>query len=513
MPRFQPFRANRVPDPDRATAFRYVQAYFDHSYDAVFGVLHGPKFKARLEAQFDNQGASQVEDPSWFALRNVVYALGCRCMLAPDDNVSFVEAEAQAKPYFHNALSAFGEIIFGHSGFTAIQALVLMTFYAEGLGNAAIEFPLCSNAVQLAQARGLHRAPSKSWALSESDSLSRSWLWWTIYCLEKQIAFRSGRPSLIDDNNISTPIPTKAPPGSSMDVGIFTLIIQNARISAQVSSRIMSVKAFGQSSTQIIETIHDIHSQLEKLLESIPPELRIGTSVSTHDCMSAQRQIPMMYLHCAIFGSFMATHSILFYPWISARFGTDADPSFQEQITASSEIVANAARQIILMLRKLTTDAAVPAWLAFYFPIYAHINLFVHTLMYPTAPNAVGDLALMDICAGHFGHVEHITGSEIAFHFPRESAALCAKAVKGVKSTDRVNLTTVPATPQASGATLDCSRPNESGRGEALEPLEPCELGNPFDALEFDMDSWNFFSSIDITDNFTPNLMEIASAL
>ncbi|KIX06764.1 uncharacterized protein Z518_04740 [Rhinocladiella mackenziei CBS 650.93] len=455
MKRFQPLR-KKAAEPDKETAWKYVDAYFEQSYDAVFGILHRPTFEARLRAHFDPHGALPVEDSSWFALRNIVYAAGCRCVLANDPTVSFVDADAQVTQFFHNALSVFSEIIFGHSGFTAVQALALMTFFAEGLGSPAVEYPLCTNAVQLAQAKGLHREPSKSWGLPQSDVLNRSWLWWAIYCLEKQIAFRSGRPSVIDDDNISTPIPTKAPPGSTIDVEVFTLIIKHAQISAQISRRIMSVEAFKQSSAEAMDTIHDIHRQLLDLLESIPPQLQVKNAVR-HEYPANSRRVHTIYLHFAIYGSLMATHIIFFYPWISLRFGTESDPKFQNQVVSSSETIATAARQIILVLRSITTDVAIPAWLAFYYPMYAHINLFVYILRYPSLSTARADLALLDICAGHFGHVEHVTNSEISFHFPRESAVLCSRMVKAVKGTEKENAT-APVTPQEPGSIIEIGR-------------------------------------------------------
>ncbi|KAK4947873.1 hypothetical protein LTR10_013381 [Elasticomyces elasticus] len=398
----------------------YVAAYFEHSYDAVFGVVHRPTFEARLRTHLAQIGPHQAEDPSWFALRNIVYALGCRSLVAKDPSLSFLQAGKRSRAFFQNALSVIGEMILGRSGFTAVQALVLMGFYAEGLGSPAVEYPLAINAVQLALARGLHRAPSRSWNLPEADMLTRSWLWWAVYCLEKRIVQRSGRPSTIDDDNISTSIPTQAPPGSSINVEVFTLFIKNAQISSQIANRIMSVRALRQSPTEAMQTVRDIHSQLQRLLESIPPDLQEKLYPST------PRHLYSIYLHFSIWGNFMATHIIFFYPWVAVRFGSESDPAVRNQIIHSAETVAYAARQIILVLRSITMDAAIPHWLAFYFPIYAHTNLLVYILMNPSRKSATGDLALLDVCAGHFGHVEHASNTEISFHFPRGfGSALC----------------------------------------------------------------------------------------
>ena len=72
------------------------------------------------------------------------------------------------------------------------------TYYVEGLGSPALEYAFCSGASRLAQAKGLHRQPPRSWNLTESEVIHRSWLWWAIYCCEKHIARRSGRPSVAE---------------------------------------------------------------------------------------------------------------------------------------------------------------------------------------------------------------------------------------------------------------------------------------------------------------------------
>ena len=55
-----------------------------------------------------------------------MYAIGWRCLLASDLSVSFMDADTQVSKFFQNAMSVFSEIIFGHTGLTAVQAVILM---------------------------------------------------------------------------------------------------------------------------------------------------------------------------------------------------------------------------------------------------------------------------------------------------------------------------------------------------------------------------------------------------
>ena len=77
-----------------------------------------------------------------------------------------------------------------------LSSKIEQTFFAEGLGCPSLEYMLCANGVRLAQAKGLHRHPARAWNLAGDDVIHYNWLFWAVYCCEKQIAQRSGRPSV-----------------------------------------------------------------------------------------------------------------------------------------------------------------------------------------------------------------------------------------------------------------------------------------------------------------------------
>ena len=315
-----------------------------------------------------------------------------------------------------------------------------------GLASPCIEYPMCKNAVQLAQAKGLHREPSASWGLSPTDLLTRNWLWWTIYVIDKQMSLRSGRPSAIDDNDISTLIPTTAPPGSGLDVEMLTLIIRHAQICSQVMTRIMSVKSSKQGFDSAYDTVQDIQSQLEGLLRKIPSSLD-NRATSSAAPLSASRRLLSSYLYSDIYSTVMATHIIFFYPWISFSLRSESNHLFREQIKVSANTIAYSARQIILQLKTHRLDVSCSTWATFFHPMNAYINLFLYVLKEPDAVSARGDLALLNVVSGHFGQLEYVTGGSMSFDFPRDCNALCLRTMRRTKES-RTEAYTVPATPQ-----------------------------------------------------------------
>jgi hypothetical protein len=354
--------------------------------------------------------------------------------------------------------------------------------------------------------------------MPETEMLHLNWLWWAIYCCEKQIAYRSGRPSVcislarlwiceltwyqaIDDDNISCQVPTAIAPGSTINIEIFTHIIKHAQISSLISKNLMSVRAmrsFQQDPTQLLSTVNEMNRQLENFRDSLPAYLRPGAPIKqSSEGLSLPRFIHIIYLHFAYYGSLMATHILLFYPWISARFITENSDAFRSQIAISSNTVAEAARNIILTARYIDVDVASPAWLAFYYPMVGVINLFIYILKYPSLPSAQSDVALIDVVAGHFGHMEFITSSELTFPFPREVSSLASRTVKKAREKSASNPNLGFQAPLDNGSSLDAAA--TSGLVGPMTGVEnSAVLNDPhvFDNMDFDMESWNIFSSV-----------------
>lgn len=61
--------------------------------------------------------------------------------------------------------------------------------------------------------------------------------------------------------------------------------------------------------------------------------------------------------------------------------------------------------------------------------MHAFMNLFIHVLANPEVSSARSDLALLDVAAGYFGHMDFITGSILSFPFARDIAALARTVV------------------------------------------------------------------------------------
>lgn len=186
---------------------------------------------------------------------------------------------------------------------------------------------------------------------------------------------------------------------------------------SQLSRELLSFEALSMSTRELMNSVNQYHDQLNQLLEDVPTALRIGSLARPP--YSRRRLIHHLHLHFSIYGSLMAIHAHFFYPWMISRHNTDIqDEALEAQTITSRSTVADAARKIILALRLVNSNLTTPSWLAFYYPIYAAINLFIYLVQNPSLPSAMSDLRLLDVCAGHFGFIEFLTSSRVSISLP-----------------------------------------------------------------------------------------------
>ncbi|VUC32619.1 unnamed protein product [Clonostachys rosea] len=423
----------RTPEPSYELATEWSKAYFTSCLDSIFGVVHRDDFEKRLQDHFQTNPDSR-SDASWYALRNTIYASGCRVSLcAESDPESFTRSRAESWKYFENALSVHTDLLYVSSDIMSIQALMLMAFHAEALGTPALEFMLVSSATRLAQAKGLHIRASQSKNDDHAESVSRQCLWWIIYAYEKHLAYRSGLPSAIDDDSMTCLVPTELRRGTGTSMEFVKQTISLARLSSSVTKRLSVVKATREAPDALLTTVHELDQKLKMWREGLDPTFRKQPPFRTHFLPQSTQVAHMLYLHYTYHALLIAVHGVFCYPWNRPDLQSSEKPEIKAQVQRSTEAVAESSRQIIVAVQHVEITAALPVWLTFYFPLVGLINMFVCVLKDPLSPSTASNLSLMDIVVGHFGYVEFLSSSKLDLSFPREVASYARNLVKKVK--------------------------------------------------------------------------------
>ncbi|KAI0514846.1 fungal-specific transcription factor domain-containing protein [Xylaria bambusicola] len=90
------------------------------------------------------------------------------------------------------------------------EAVATLTFgasYAIESSRATLAWTYISSAANLCQTLRLHRLPNSDQSGSSQDSQAS--LFWLVFLLEKSLALRLGRPSILRDSEITTPLPSQ----------------------------------------------------------------------------------------------------------------------------------------------------------------------------------------------------------------------------------------------------------------------------------------------------------------
>lgn len=91
----------------------------------MYGFVDRSEFFLYLNAHF-RKDKSVANDPAWHALRNTVYASGCRIVSSKDESLRYSDIQKEAWSYFQNAMSVHTELLFTFTSLMAVRALIAM---------------------------------------------------------------------------------------------------------------------------------------------------------------------------------------------------------------------------------------------------------------------------------------------------------------------------------------------------------------------------------------------------
>ncbi|KAK6365277.1 hypothetical protein LTS17_011510 [Exophiala oligosperma] len=475
----------RNPEPSEDMAWQYITSYFEDTRDVAFGIVSRPVFEARLRTHFENHPGTLLDsDSSWYALRNAIYAAGCRTAMARENPGPFCVGQGYGWQYFQNALSVHTELLFCRTNFMAVQALAVMAFFVESIGSPALDYMLSLSAMKIAESKGLHRHPAATWNLDDAALQTRSYIWWSVYGLERFNSFRWGRPL---DNSITCNLPSRVVDGSTVNLDLLVSAVKHARIIGDITNQITDLKTSSPTLGEVVRAVDQLEQRLRHWHDSLPPGLRTDADYSA---LPENLDVAyVLYHQYAFWGSLTTMHSILVHPWNAPRMQTKPIEllDFRKHSRNSMSKVVDAARAIIRSLRHIRIDICSPKWLVFTYPLTAFMNLFIYVLQYPTLNTVNADLDALDHVCGHFNYLEYLC-PQLSFTFPREVTNLARlvvnKANANAKSgRKKVHEVALPSTLTSSASGLSDF--------EANAPFSTSAM----DSLEFGDENWDTFFS------------------
>lgn len=392
--------------PPRQECYALLKDYFEN-FNCMFPLFHEPTFMHLVDKHYSLE---PYEGSGWWASLNVALAIAHRLRVM--SNVVGTEEDDHAWGYLKNAMAVMTELTMRNTDLLSVQALLGMALFLQGTPNPQPSFFLVAAAIRLAHSIGLHKRGS-GFNLNDVENEQRKRVFWIAYLLDKDICLRSGRPPAQDDDDMNVDLPSEDPPDNVGNIpltnaadanetrktlNLFRLMCIFAQIQSRVYKSLYSVRASRQSDGELLNTIGDLDTQLEKWKDSIPVDYR-----PENDIKAAHTPLILhvVVLHFAYYNCLTTIHRMSVHHgyWTSrlsdyAIQGLNARP-LNPRVFMSAALCVNAARTSIGLIRYIPQGDYACVWMILYYPVSSLVTLFANILQNPQDARARSDLRLM----------------------------------------------------------------------------------------------------------------------
>lgn len=170
----------------------FVDSYFSH-YHVLNPFLHESTFRAMYERVIPI-----IDQNAWPVLMNMVLSFGA-WLYEDDTGDADKKYYAVAKHHLKNIS------MFDKGNLTMVQALLLLSDFAQKQGDPEESWQYVGGAVRMAISLDLHLEPVNSdSSLTLLEKEMRRRVWWTTYCFESCSSKVYGRPLLLPEDSLMT---------------------------------------------------------------------------------------------------------------------------------------------------------------------------------------------------------------------------------------------------------------------------------------------------------------------
>jgi len=166
----------------------FIDAYF-LNYHSSYPFVHEPTFRAQF-----NDPSLRPHGTAWQILLNTILALGAWSI--GDDNSDLdITFYQEARAFLQQAS------VFETGNLTLIQALLLLSNYAQKRNKPNTGWNYLGLAVRMAMSLGLHKE-FHGWKINLLQREIRRRLWWGVFIFDSGAAKTFGRPILLPEENV-----------------------------------------------------------------------------------------------------------------------------------------------------------------------------------------------------------------------------------------------------------------------------------------------------------------------
>lgn len=372
--------------PRREVADALIRTFFERIH-TNYPMFHRGIFQLRYETVWDrdkHKGKESLEI-GWTCCLLLAFAFGAQAHEHHDER-----AAAQAKQIQRRSLSfvrARLHQLIGTTSLANVQALLLLQLYEHNSGERNRAWMLLGAASRMAIALGMHReGPTASFDAIERNVRRRTW--WTLYLFEQNLCLVLGRPSAIDDLEVSVGLPDEnILDGSSDPPRHLEYSLSLTRICVRIKHNIYPAGVNDDSSLPHPNVAHEMLQEIDNWYQSLPSHLTLHNQTS--GLLPRQRRAVIL-LHIAYHhAKSLVTRPYLLQKIESEITRTPLTNDFDSQVLELAYACQGSARDAMALLQDLATANLVDGvgWYDVYYAYHGVLVLCLEFLMRPISSN------------------------------------------------------------------------------------------------------------------------------
>ncbi|KAL1801751.1 hypothetical protein ACET3X_002093 [Alternaria dauci] len=215
----------------------------------------------------------------WFALVNLVFAIGTKFshLIQADWRADELDHILYSSRAFHLLSMNDTIVVLSTPDLLTTQAAGLFAIYYMTVGHVNRAWVMAGTAIRLAFSLGLH-VQTDDESVSPAQRHSMICTWWSLHSLDSLLSSIMGRPSIMPNDEITTPLPDTCSPGRSQSAGIVSFDFLNAEthlnlLTQRIISRLYTQRKSAPSWDHLRQITVSLVGDLDKWAVSYIPQL------------------------------------------------------------------------------------------------------------------------------------------------------------------------------------------------------------------------------------------------
>lgn len=322
-------------------------------------------FHTRLDDTYNSRGVTSSN--SWICSLYSIFAIGATSSNDFDNEFfdDIVPVNARSSPDTKTSLDYFSfakELvprIYDEADIDSIRALAILSLASENLGFRITSYLYVGASIQIAYSLGLHHDKI---SISHNPVMRQQnrRIWWTLFMLDQEIAFRCGSPCLINERvlNVETPLPSEVVmnPGVNTPLDWLSVSASLCRLKRNIIHTIYPERT-STSKPISFSKVSCFISSLQQWQVTIPSHLSWGVPVA------ATQRRSISILHLNYWGTMiLLTRPFLLY--LVLRSGNLSQPK-RKWFERLAEMCTDAARNSITIFKAMAVEKTLSSLTTF----------------------------------------------------------------------------------------------------------------------------------------------------